>query len=268
MSKKQKTSGGFTSLMASIAVVISLVLGVLIYKFIFGDAGNFIDGDNTGEPLEGNYLGIIYKGGVIVPFLVAMNLIVIIFSIERFITLSKAKGKGAVDKFVEKIRTMLENKQIAEAITACDAQKGSLANVVKAGLEKYEHVANDNSMSKEQKVEDLKKELEEATSLELPMLSKNLGVLSTSASISTLIGLIGTVLGMIKAFAAMSHGTPDTSQLATGISEALINTAFGILASTLAIIMYNFFSTKIDTMTYSMDEAGYSIVQDFNSKNK
>jgi len=268
MSKTNKTSGGFTSLMASIAVVISLVIGVVIYKYIFGDPGNFVDGDPTGEPLEGNFLGIIYKGGIIVPFLVAMNLIVIIFSIERFMTLSKAKGKGGIDKFVEKIRTMLEGKQISEAIAACDAQKGSLANVVRAGLEKYEHVANDSSMSKEQKVEDLKKELEEATSLELPMLSKNLGVLSTSASISTLIGLIGTVLGMIKAFAAMSHGTPDTSQLATGISEALINTAFGILASTLAIIMYNFFSTKIDTMTYSMDEASYSIVQDFNSKNK
>jgi len=193
-------------------------------------------------------------------------LIVIIFSIGRFITLSRAKGKGSIDKFVGKVREMLDNNQVTEAIETCDKQKGSLANVVRAGLTKYEHIGSDSSMDKEQKVEALKKELEEATSLELPMLSKNLGVLSTSASIATLIGLIGTVLGMIKAFAAMSQGTPDTAQLATGISEALINTAFGIIASTLAIIMYNFFSTKIDTMTYSMDEAGYSIVQDFSSK--
>jgi biopolymer transport protein ExbB len=73
---------------------------------------------------------------------------------------------------------------------------------------------------------------------------------------------------LVRAFAAMSHGTPDTAQLATGISEALINTFFGIFASTLAIIFYNFFSTKIDNMTYSMDEASFSIVQDFSSKNK
>ena len=142
------------------------------------------------------------------------------------------------------------------------------SNVVRAGLVKYDHISSNTSLDKEQKVETLKKELEEATSLELPMLSKNLSVLSTSASVATLIGLIGTVLGMIRAFAAMSHGTPDTSALATGISEALINTAFGIFASTLAIIFYNFFSTKIDTMTYGMDEASFSIVQDFNAKNK
>lgn len=267
MKNKQKTSGGFTSLMASIAVVISLGIGIIVYLYVFGDPGNFVDGDNTGEPMEGNFLGIIYKGGIIVPVLVAMNLIVIIFSIERFITLARAKGKGSIDKFVEKTRIMLENKEITPAIEACDRQKGSLANVVRAGLIKYDHVAKDTSMDKEQKVEALKKELEEATSLELPMLSKNLGVLSTSASISTLIGLIGTVLGMIKAFAAMSKGTPDTAQLATGISEALINTALGIFASTMAIILYNFFSTKIDAMTYSMDEASFSIVQDFSAKN-
>ncbi|MFN5417004.1 MAG: MotA/TolQ/ExbB proton channel family protein [Flavobacteriia bacterium] len=268
MSKNQKTSGGFTSLVASIAIVIALVIGIVVYKYVFGNPGNFVDNDPTGEPLEGNFMGIIYKGGIIVPVLVAMNIIVIIFSVERFITLSKAKGKGGVDKFVEKIRHMLDNKEIDGAIAECNRQKGSLANVVRAGLEKYEHIANDTEMNKEQKVESLKKELEEATSLELPMLSKNLGVLSTSASVATLIGLIGTVLGMIRAFAAMSHGTPDTSALATGISEALINTAFGIFASTMAIILYNFFSTKIDGMTYSMDEASFSIVQDFTAKNK
>jgi biopolymer transport protein ExbB len=182
--------------------------------------------------------------------------------------LAKAAGKGRVNVFVEKIKGMLEAKEINSAIEECDAQKGSLANVVRAGLEKYEHIKDDSSMDKEQKVEALKKELEEATSLELPMLSKNLVVLSTCASIATLIGLIGTVMGMIRSFAAMSHGAPDTAQLATGISEALINTFFGIAGSTIAIIMYNFFSTKIDGMTYSIDEAAFTIVQDFSSSNK
>lgn len=268
MSNNQKTSGGFSSLMASIAIVISLVIGVVIYKFIFGDPGNFVDRDPAGEPLEGNILAIIYKGGFIVPILVAINIIIIIFSVERFITLSKAKGKGSIDTFLGKIKGLLETKEIGTAIEECNAQRGSLANVVRAGLEKYEHIANDGTMDKEQKIESLKKELEEATSLELPMLSKNLVVLSTTASIATLIGLIGTVMGMIKSFAAMSQGSPDTAALATGISEALINTALGITGSTVAIIMFNFFSTKIDSMTYSIDEASFTIVQDFSASNK
>jgi len=179
--------------------------------------------------------------------------------------LSIARGKGRVDRFVGQIKGMLEQKEINTAIDSCDKQKGSLANVVRAGLVKYDTIKDDKELNKEQKVEALKKELEEATALELPMLSKNLVVLSTCASIATLIGLIGTVMGMIRSFAAMSHGAPDTAQLATGISEALINTFFGIAGSTIAIIMYNFFSTKIDAMTYSIDEASFTIVQDFSS---
>jgi len=66
----------------------------------------------------------------------------------------------------------------------------------------------------------------------------------------------------------MAGGAPDPAELATGISEALVNTFLGILASTLAIIAYNFFSTKIDALTYSMDEASHSIAQNFSAKTK
>jgi biopolymer transport protein ExbB len=266
--KKSKIAGGFSSLMSVLAIVISLIAGVLIYKFIFGDPANFAEGDNTGEPLDGNLLATIYKGGFIVPILVAINLIIIIFSIERFVTLSIAKGKGKSNKFVGKIKELLVSKEMVSAKEECDKQRGSLANVVRAGLVKYESVCDDKEMNKEQKVDSLKKELEEATSLELPMLSKNLVILSTLASVATLIGLIGTVIGMIRSFSAMSQGAPDTAQLATGISEALINTFLGIAGSTIAIIMYNFFSTKIDAMTYSIDEASFTIVQEFSASQK
>jgi biopolymer transport protein ExbB len=267
MNKNKKTAGGFSAIVSFLAIAIALVAGALIYSKVFGDPSNFVDNDPTGEPMEGNLYGVIYKGGFIVPILVAINLIIIIFSIERLVTLLMANGKGNTDKFIAAIKGHMEKKDYKAAIAQCDKQKGSLANVVRAGLEKYEHITNDSSLTKEQKLESLKKELEEATSLELPMLSKNLAVLSTSASVATLIGLIGTVLGMIRSFAAMSKGSPDTAALATGISEALINTAFGITASTLAIILYNFFSTKIDTMTYSIDEASFTIVQDFSASN-
>jgi len=88
-------------------------------------------------------------------------------------------------------------------------------------------------------------------------------------SIGTLMGLLGTVTGMIKAFSALATaGAPDQSQLANGISEALINTATGIATSTVAIVMYNVFTSKIDKLTYSIDEAGFSIVQTYASTHK
>jgi biopolymer transport protein ExbB len=124
-------------------------------------------------------------------------------------------------------------------------------------------------MDKEQKLAALQKEVEEATSLELPMLEKNLTILSTLATVATLIALLGTVLGMIRAFSALGAGggAPDAAALATGISEALINTALGIGTSAIAIIMYNFFTSKIDELTYKIDEIGMSIQQNFAAHN-
>ena len=204
---------------------------------------------------------MMYAGGFIVPILMAIFMIIVTFSLERLITIGKAKGKGKADVFLRNIKSLLVSNQYDEAVAACDAQQGSLANVVRSGIEKLQTVQNDASLNSEDKIAAVQKELEEATSLELPMLSKNLSIITTCATIATLWGLIGTVLGMIRSFAAMSAaGSPDTAALATGISEALINTAIGIIGSVVGIIMYNYFSTRVDTITHSMDEAGYSIL--------
>lgn len=94
------------------------------------------------------------------------------------------------------------------------------------------------------------------------MLEKNLTILSTLVSLGTLLGLMGTVSGMIKAFAGLAtSGTPDQAELANGISEALINTLTGITTSALAVVVYNYFTSKIDTLTYFIDEAGFTITQ-------
>ncbi len=257
------------SVFASGAIVISLIMGYVVWKFVMGNPVNFEGGNPAGHPMPGNYLAIIYKGGFIVPLLMTCILVLIVFSIERFVSIGRAKGKGNLSTFVSNIRELLTSNQIDEARTACDKQKGSLANVVKAGLHRYNDLKNDPKLEKEQKILSLQKELEEAAALELPMLSKNLVILSTLSSISVLIGLIGTVLGMIKAFAALATaGSPDALALATGISEALINTAFGISGSTLALIMYNYFTTKVDSLTFKMDEANFSITQTFASSLK
>ncbi|MDZ4750663.1 MAG: MotA/TolQ/ExbB proton channel family protein [Flavobacteriales bacterium] len=263
---KQQQAGNRGAYFAAIAIPVALVVSYLIYTFVLGDKANFEGGDPLkGHPL--NVMGTIHKGGIIVPFLIGINLIIIIFAVERLISLAGARGKGSIDGFIRTIRGLLNNGQVDQAIKECDKQRGSVAAVVRAGLEKYQTVANDSTLEKEAKVTAIKQELEEATSLELPMLSKNLVILSTCASISVLVGLIGTVLGMIKAFEAMANaGAPDTAALSLGISEALINTAFGIIGSCIAIIFFNYFSNRIDSMTYGMDEAGFSVAQNFASK--
>lgn len=263
----QKSGSSFSSIFPYIAIPVALLVGVLIFMFVLGNPANFEGGDpHLGHPIDGNIYGTIYKGGFIVPFLIATNIIVITFFIERFISLRQARGKGSVEVFVRKVRSLLANNQIDQAIAECDRQKGSVGAVMRAGLDKYKALSSDSSMDKEAKVTALKQELEEATSLELPMLSKNLVILSTSASLGVLIGLLGTVSGMIKSFSAMAAGVPDPAQLSVGISEALVNTFLGILASALAILLYNFFSNKIDQLTYGIDEAGFSVAQTFAAK--
>ncbi|MEY3248179.1 MAG: hypothetical protein RL742_222, partial [Bacteroidota bacterium] len=265
---KQQSGDGFASIFPFIAIPLCFVAAVLLYLFVFGAPGNFIDNDPTKDPLPGNYSGMIYKGGPVVPMLWGLLFIVLVFVLERFITLGKAVGSGNVDGFVRSIKGFLDRDDINGAIGACDKQKGSVANVVRAGLSKYGEMKNTSGMETDQKVLAIQKEVEEATTLELPMLEKNLSILSTIASVATLVGLLGTVLGMIRAFAALAHaGAPDSSALATGISEALINTALGIGTSAIAIIFYNVFTGRIDGMTYRIDEAGYSLTQTFAARN-
>ena len=206
-----------------------------------------------------------YEGGIIVPILIGCFLTVVTFCIERLLTISKAAGNGSIEEFVRSVQFHLANKDVDKALAACDKQKGSVGNVMKAGLKKYKEMITNTELVTEQKVLNIQKEVEEATALELPMLEKNLVFLSTIASVATLLGLLGTVLGMIKSFAALGEegGGDAARELSKGISEALFNTALGIGTSAVAIIMYNVFTTRIDGITYGIDESGFTLTQSF-----
>ena len=155
------------------------------------------------------------------------------------------------------------------ASALCENQCGSVANVVLSALEPYSQVENDSTLNKEQSVAAIQKRLEEATALELPTLEQNLPVIATMTTLGTLVGLLGTVIGMIRAFAALANaGAPDSIALSTGISEALINTAFGIATGACAVISYNYYTSKIDKLTYSIDEVGFTIVAAYNVAHK
>lgn len=264
--KKQSSGIDFGAILPYIVIVVGFVLCYLVWEFVLGAASNFEGGDrDKGHPL--GYMGTVYKGGILVPVLMTVALTTLVFLFERLFTIAKARGKGSNADFLRQVQGFLQRGEIQAAISACDKQKGSVANVVRAGLVKYGEMEKDSSLDKDTKIAAIQKDMEETTGLELPMLEKNLVILSTIASVATLTGLLGTVFGMIKSFQAMATaGAPDPIALSTGISEALINTALGIGTSAVAIIMYNVFTTQIDKLTYFIDEASVSIAQTFAAK--
>ncbi len=263
MKTSNSLSDSLKSVFAAVVIPLEILIAILFYVYVLGDPSNFQGNNPDNHPLQGNYFGIVYKGGYIVPILISMLMMTVTFGIERFITISRAKGKGSVQKFVQKIVHILPTNNIPQAIAECDKQKGSVANVVKAGLVKFNELQN-SSLDPDKKVLLVQKDIQETTQLEMPMLEKNLVILATLVSIATLLGLLGTVMGMIKAFAALATaGAPDSVGLANGISEALINTALGIGTSALAIILYNYFTSAIDSLTHAIDETSFSIIQNF-----
>jgi biopolymer transport protein ExbB len=262
-----------SNVISIIAPVACVLVGFLIWRFFLGSADNFTTPDkNPGHWFWPDHKGPkgglvkMYEGGIIVPFLIGCFLIVLTFVVERLLTVRKASGTGNNAEFIRKIQYHLANKDIDKAIGECDSQKGSVGNVMKAGLRKYKEMIGNTELATDQKVMNIQKEVEEATALELPMLEKNLVFLSTLASVATLLGLLGTVLGMIKSFSALGEdggGGAAANELSKGISEALYNTALGIGTSAAAIICYNIFTTKIDGITHGIDESGFTLTQSF-----
>jgi len=260
---------------AFLVIIACFVIAVCLFLFVFGHPSHFdvegFDGasmwfadeaQSKAHPID--LIGTVFKGGIIVPILQTLFLTVIVLSVERAIALKSAKGTGSIAKFVAGVKKCLEKNDIAGAQALCKKQKGSVAAVVSAALTRYEEMDKNTVLTKEQKIATLQKEVEEATAIEMPSLQQNLPIVATLTTLGTLVGLLGTVLGMIKSFQALSaSGAPDSTELSTGISEALVNTAFGIATGAFAAISYNFYTNKIDNLTYAIDEIGFSIVQSF-----
>lgn len=267
---KQKTKkSNFTTIFSWAVIPVAFCVALAVFLLVCGDGSHFQGGSNLNAPLPGDYFGMVYKGGYVVPVLMTLLLTVITFTFERYFAINRSSGKGNTANFLAKVKELLEKEQLTEAIALCEKQTGSVANVAKSAIGKYGELKKDDNLTKEQKIVALQKEIEEVTALELPALEQNLPIIATISTVATLVGLFGTVLGMIRAFAALANsGAPDSAALANGISEALINTATGIGAAAVAVVAYNFFTTRIDKITYSIDEVGFTIAQTYAANNK
>ena len=231
-------------------LVVALVVSYSIFFFIMG-----AENDAYG-------MKFIYDGGPLVGLLMTLSIMVITFIFERTFSLRKANGKGPITVFLRNVEKNLMEGKVDAAMEACNKQRGSCANIIRTGLERYKQISAENKIAGEKQKAEVQRAIEEAMMLETPLLEKNLIALSTIASTATMVGLLGTTIGMIRAFRALAHhGAPDAIQLSIGISEALINTAGGLFAAIVAIVAYNFFVNKVDSFTYMIDEASYNVVQ-------
>lgn len=231
-----------------------------------GGEGSIFTPDGV-HPLNQNAFATLYQGGFVIPIVMTLLLTVIVLSVERTFALNRASGKGNVTQFVAEAKAKLDAGDIDGAEKLCDKQKGSVANILKAGLVRYKDVESYKEINNDEKAAIIQHEIEDATSLELPYLEQNLPIVAAISSLGTLFGLLGTVLGMIKSFGAMAQeGSPDSTKLALGISEALMNTAMGIGTGALAIISYNYYAGKVKDITDAVTEVAYAMGQTYAKK--
>lgn len=234
-----------------------------------GNPNGFIDGVMRHEPKPGNVLATIHTGGPLVGVLIALIIIAITFVLERTFTINKAKGKGNPSIFIKNVINKLESGNLDEALAECDKQRGSVANVLRAAISRFKEIENDPEYTPEKKITETQRAIDEAMNLETPLLEKNLVILSTIASTATMVGLLGTTIGMIRAFQALAlSGTVSATQLSIGISEALYNTAGGLMGAILSIVAFNFFTTKVDNFVYMIDEAILTVTHIFTLRTK
>lgn len=230
------------SIFITVLLIVALAVGYAVWEYLLPD-----------------YLKL---GGPLVGLLIALSIMLVAFIVERMLTLRKAKGHSAIPAYFKSVVEFLRKGDFEHALAACDKQRGSCANVLRAGIDRYRQMAG-NEPSAEKRLAETQRAIEEANALEVPLLERNLIAMSTIASIATMVGLLGTTIGMIRAFRATGGhgGVIDAPQLAVGISEALVNTAGGLFNAIVGIVAYNFFVNKVDSFNYTIDEASYEVLQ-------
>lgn len=258
MKTKSQSSGILSSF--SIILVCCAIIAFTFFFVVCGSPSNF---NESGRPLPGNVYGILYQGGYVIPVVMTLLLTVVCLVIERLIALRHIKGRGRLGDFIYSVKEDIDRGDLDSARRRCDSQQGSVANVLTSALLRYEDI-DGQSLSNDEKAELIQNEVDAATALEMPGMERNLNIIAAISTLGTLMGLFGTVLGMIKSFSAMGHeGSPDSTTLAVGISEALLNTAMGIGTGALAIIFYTFLTGRVQNLVNAIDEAGFSIGQSF-----
>ncbi len=190
------------------------------------------------------------EGGILMWPILATSIVALAIAIERFFTLRRA----TIDtrELMDTMRTVLRQNRPREAIEICDETDVPVARILKAGILKYNRTK-----------EDIREAIQDAGNLEIPRLERYLPALGTCATIAPLLGLLGTVQGMIKAFAQIQNkqGLVNPSDLADGIGNALVTTAAGLTVAIPALVIYNYYMTRVENMVLEMEISSSELVE-------
>lgn len=196
-----------------------------------------------------NLLDMFFKGGLVMWPILLCSILGLAVIIDRFIVLRKARIN--VPAFMVRIRGFIKKRDISGAISYCMQEKSPVANIVRKGLKKYRY-GHDR----------VKDAIENAGSQEISKLEKGLSVLASIAGIAPLLGFLGTVTGMISAFMTVQRlqGAVGPSDLAGGIWEALITTAYGLFVGIPALAIYNYFLSAVKKLVGEMETVANDVV--------
>lgn len=200
------------------------------------------------EPYD--LMRFIQLGGFLMWPILVCSVIGLAITLERLWRLRRAQT--GMREFMDAMRSMLRQRRIEEAITLCDESDTPVAHIVKAGVLKHNRTKAD-----------IREAIEDAGRLEVPRLERYLGALATVTSVAPLLGLLGTVVGMIKCLAVIMHkgGQVNPGDLAEGIGNALVTTAAGLTVAIPALIAYNYLVARVDNLVLEMEVNSSELVE-------
>jgi biopolymer transport protein ExbB len=204
-----------------------------------------------------NLVEIFLNGGLVMWPILFCSVVALAVAIDRFLVLRRAKIN--LPSFLVRIRGFIKNKDMSGAASFCLREKSPIANMVRKGLKKF-------GMGHER----VKEAIENAGRQEVSKLEKGLSILATIAGVAPLLGFLGTVTGMIQAFMRIEDlaGAASPSDLAGGIWEALLTTAFGLIVGIPAYVTYNYFLSWITKFVADMETVANDVVDTMQDASK
>ncbi|MEA3329019.1 MAG: MotA/TolQ/ExbB proton channel family protein [Candidatus Omnitrophota bacterium] len=195
---------------------------------------------------------IIQKGGPLIYLILFCSVLALAVVVDRLFHLYRARID--TDNFLKEISGSIKKNKIVEAIDLCDRTPGPIAHTLKAGIVKHDRSR-----------EEIKEAVNDAAVHEVPRLEKNLGVLATIAHVTPLLGLLGTVNGMIRCFQiiqekASAFNPVSPGDLAQGIWVALLTTAAGLTVAIPALVAYNYLVSRVDSFVLDMEKSATDLV--------
>ncbi len=218
---------------------------------------NIYDLNNANVMGQGG--AVVARGGGLVDMLFFLLMLTLFFIVERATLYNYARGKMTHLRLLAVIKERVKEGDYDGAIAACRNQRGVVGRILAAGLAKYKQIKGRYDAATTRA--EVQQSISETNAMEASLLERNLIFIATIASIATMTGLLGTVVGMIRAFAALAaKGRPDPNKLATGISEALINTAGGLTVAIISIVAYNYYLNRIDKFNFTFEESSNELL--------